>query len=91
VHYVRPAVDYLLQSLAASYGSRAIGVILTGTGSDGADGVRAVKANGGFVIIQDEASSEFFGMPGAALKTHCVDRVLPLSEIAPALMARVPA
>lgn len=85
VQFVRPSADRLFASLAEGFGARAIAVVLTGTGRDGAAGVRAVKARGGTVIVQDEVSSEHFGMPGAAIATGLADRVLPLSSIAPAL------
>ncbi len=61
-------------------------MVLTGTGRDGADGVRAIKSRGGTVIVQDEASSEFFGMPNAAAQTGIADQILPLEAIAAALM-----
>lgn len=89
VHFVRPSADLMFESMAAAYRDRAIAVILTGTGSDGEMGIRAVKSTGGTVIAQDEATSEFFGMPGAAIKTGCVDFILPLNEIAPALITLV--
>ena len=63
--------------------------MLTGTGSDGSLGVKAVKQMGGTVIAQDEATSEFFGMPHAAIETESVHYVLPLSEIAATLRALV--
>ncbi len=85
VHFVRPSADLLYESVAASYQSRAIAVILTGSGSDGSMGVTAIKAMGGLVIAQNEATAEFFSMPDAAIKTGCVDFVLPLEEIAPHL------
>jgi two-component system chemotaxis response regulator CheB len=87
VRYVRPSADLLFSSLAASFGAQVIAVVLSGTGKDGADGVRDVKQEGGTVIAQDEATAEFFGMPGAAIQTGAVDRVLPLAEIAAALVA----
>lgn len=84
VHFVRPSADLLFESTAAAFGERAIAVVLSGTGQDGAMGVKAVKKMGGTVIVQD-AQAEFGGMPHAALATGLVDFVLPLDEIAPAL------
>ncbi|MHB1006300.1 MAG: chemotaxis protein CheB [Chloroflexota bacterium] len=89
VHFVRPSADLLFESAAASYRDRAIAVVLTGTGSDGSMGVRAIKKMGGTVIAQDEATAQFFGMPGAAIATGEVDYVLPLLEIASALASLV--
>jgi two-component system chemotaxis response regulator CheB len=85
VHFVRPSADLLFESTAASYKDRAIAVVLSGSGKDGAMGVKAIKKMGGTVIVQDEKTSEFFGMPDAAQQTGVVDFVLPLREIAPAL------
>lgn len=89
VHFVRPSADLLFESVAASYRDRAIAVVLTGTGSDGAMGVQAIKKMGGTVIVQDEKTSEFFGMPGAAIHTGSADFVLPLEEIASALVTLI--
>jgi two-component system chemotaxis response regulator CheB len=85
VHFVRPSADLLFESVAGSYRERAIAVVLTGTGGDGSMGVQAIKKMGGTVIVQDEESSEYFGMPSAAIKTGDADFVLPLDEIAHAL------
>lgn len=85
VHYVRPSADVLFQSAAGSVGPRMIAVILTGTGSDGAKGVQAVKAAGGRVIVQNKATSAFYGMPEAAILTGSVDWILPLDAIPQAL------
>ena len=86
VHFVRPSADLLFESTAGSFKERAIAVVLSGSGSDGSMGVRAIQKVGGTVLAQDETSSEFFGMPGAAIQTGCVDFVLSLQEIAPALI-----
>ena len=89
VHFVRPSADLLFESVAASYRERALAVVLTGTGIDGTMGVQAIKKMGGTVIAQDEPSSDFFGMPGAAIQTGSVDLILPLTGIAPALVGLV--
>lgn len=86
VRFVRPSVDLLFQSVAGSYGDRAIAVVLTGTGSDGAMGVEAVKDSGGTVIVEDEGTAEFSAMPHAAISTGCADFVLPIGEIGAALV-----
>jgi two-component system chemotaxis response regulator CheB len=78
---VRPAVDRMMKSVAEVYGSRAIGVLLTGMGHDGALGMKAIKDRGGTTIVQNQETSTVFGMPQAAIKQQCVDAVLPLSEI----------
>jgi two-component system, chemotaxis family, protein-glutamate methylesterase/glutaminase len=85
VHFVRPSADLLFESAAASFKERAIAVVLSGSGSDGAMGVRAIKKMGGTVIVQDARNAEFAGMPDAALATGVADFVLALDEIAPAL------
>jgi two-component system chemotaxis response regulator CheB len=87
VHFVRPAADHLFESIAGSFGPRAVAVVLTGTGHDGATGAQAVKQAGGRVIVQDETTSEFFGMPKSAIDAGQVDQILPLDDIASALVA----
>ncbi|MEX2393890.1 MAG: chemotaxis protein CheB [Actinomycetota bacterium] len=87
VHFVRPSADLLFESAAAAYRSRAIGVVLTGTGADGSVGAKAFNTTGGTLIAQDEDSSDFFGMPDATIKAANVDFILALDEIAPALLA----
>jgi len=89
VHFVRPSADLLFESVAASHRDRAIAVVLTGTGSDGVMGVQAIKKMGGTVIAQDKESSEFFGMPSAAIQAGSVDFTLPLNEIPSALVTLV--
>lgn len=85
VHFARPSADRLFESVAESYGKRVIAAVLTGAGTDGASGVKAVHTAGGIVIAQDKATSTQFGMPGAAIETGKVDLVLPLNSIAPTL------
>ena len=85
VHFVRPSADLLFESTAASFKERAIAVVLSGSGSDGAMGVKAIKKMGGTVIVQDASNAEFAGMPEAARATGLADFVLTLDEIAPAL------
>lgn len=89
VHFVRPSADLLFESVAASYKDRSIAVVLSGTGSDGSMGVQAIKKMGGTVIVQDEKTSEFFGMPGAAIQSGSADFILPLDEIPSALVTLV--
>jgi two-component system chemotaxis response regulator CheB len=86
VQYVRPAVDVLFKSVAECCRDRAVAVVMSGTGHDGSDGCRDIKRCGGHVIVQDEATSEFAGMPTAASATGLADEVLPLLNIAPALV-----
>jgi two-component system chemotaxis response regulator CheB len=86
VNNQKPAADILFKSAADHYGNSLVSVVLTGMGSDGAEGTRFVKQAGGITISQDEASSMIFGMPLAAFETGCVDLVLPLNEIAPRLI-----
>lgn len=89
VHFVRPSADLLFESAAGSYGPKAIACVLTGTGSDGAMGVSAIKARGGTVVVQDPAGAEFKGMPEAAVATGAVDFVLRLDEIAQVVISLV--
>jgi two-component system chemotaxis response regulator CheB len=84
-----PGVDATFNSVAASIGPRAIGVILTGMGRDGAFGLKAMRDAGAITIGQDEESSAVWGMPGAAAAVGAVQRTLPLGEIARALVAIV--
>jgi two-component system chemotaxis response regulator CheB len=84
-----PNIDVTMESVAAFAGALSIGVVLTGMGSDGARGAKAVKNAGGLVLAQDEASSVIFGMPAEAIKTGAVDQVLNIDDIYPAIEKRV--
>jgi two-component system chemotaxis response regulator CheB len=84
-----PNIDVTMESVAAFAGAMSIGVVLTGMGCDGARGSRAIKAAGGIVLAQDEATSVIFGMPDEAIKTGCVEQVLPIDDIYPAIEKRV--
>jgi two-component system chemotaxis response regulator CheB len=81
----------MLSSPAKHFGRDLTAVILTGMGDDGRLGVQAVAASGGAVIAESEETAVIFGMPQQAIETGAVDAILPLSEIAPALEAGVPA
>lgn len=89
IRHVLSSANPLFESASTVLGNRAIAVVLTGSGGDGTDGVQSIKARGGTVIAQDKDSSEHFGMPGSAIDTGAVDHVLPLEEIAPALVRLV--
>ncbi len=84
-HGVRPSVDELFLSLAAAFGSRAIGVVLTGMGRDGVEGARAIKAEGGIVLAEAESTCTVYGMPRALAEAGLADRVVPIDEMAAAL------
>jgi two-component system chemotaxis response regulator CheB len=85
----RPSVDVLFQSVARTHGSRAIGVILTGMGSDGAIGMKDIRERGGTTLAQDEATSVIFGMPKVAIENGVVDKVVPLTDMAEEILRRV--
>lgn len=78
----KPSVDVLFRSVKIEYKDKILAVILTGMGSDGAAGIAEIKDAGGFTVAQDEDSCVVFGMPGSAIKTGKVDRIIPLGKIA---------
>ena len=81
VHFSRPSIDLLFESVAGMYGSRSIGVVLSGSNRDGAVGIRAIKEAGGTTVVQDPASAEFRVMPQAAVATGCVDFVTVIANL----------
>jgi len=81
VHHQRPAVDVLFKTVAMNAGGNAVGIILTGMGSDGAKGMLAMKQVGSPTIAQDEKSCVVYGMPKEAVKLNAVDKILPLDQI----------
>lgn len=80
-HGVRPAADYTMFSVAQLFGSRTIGIVLTGMGKDGAQGLLSIKQSGGYNLAQDESSSIVFGMAKEAIAIGAIDKVLPLDKI----------
>ena len=82
----RTAFDMFLRSLAEDCGERAIAIVFSGTGSDGSEGLKAVKSKGGFVIVQEPSEAAFDGMPKSAIQTGQADRVLPVAEMPGALI-----
>jgi two-component system chemotaxis response regulator CheB len=88
-HSCRPAVDVLFRSVAAAYGARVLGVVLTGMGQDGLKGSEQIVAAGGCVLAQDEATSVVWGMPGFVARAGLAEEVLPLEHVAGGIEARV--
>jgi len=81
VHYQRPSVDVLFQSVAANAGKNAVGVILTGMGADGAKGLLAMKERGAYTLAQDAESCVVFGMPKEAIKLGAADKIVALADV----------
>jgi len=89
LHHQRPSVDVLFHSVAKQAGANAMGVLLTGMGSDGAEGLLAMRQSKAYTIAQDEASSVVYGMPGEAVKLGAACDILPLSEISGRIIKRL--
>jgi two-component system chemotaxis response regulator CheB len=89
VNYVRPSADVTMISMAETFGRKNVAVVLTGIGSDGANGIKSIKDKGGFTIAQDKETSVVFGMPKAAIETGCVDIVAPLDLIPKEIMKAI--
>lgn len=88
-HYVCPSADVALRSIAPVYGRNVIGVVLTGMGSDGTEGLRAIKGHGGYNIAEDESTCIVYGMPKSAIQAGVVDKVVPLHQIAKEIVEAV--
>lgn len=88
-NFCRPAADVLFRSAVDVYGSRVLGVVMTGMGQDGERGSRRIRENGGQVIVQDRASSVVWGMPAAVQEAGLANAVLPLSELAAEITRRL--
>jgi two-component system chemotaxis response regulator CheB len=89
VNSVVPSVDVTMETAAETIDDPVVGVILTGMGTDGAEGITQIKAAGGATIAQDEASSAVFGMPQRAIETGCVDSVEPIDTISEAILSMI--
>lgn len=85
----RPSVDPMMESVAQIYGSRAIGVILTGMGHDGSKGIQSIKQSQGYTIAEDQSTCVVFGMPKSAIEIGAIQKVLPLPSIAAEIVRAV--
>lgn len=86
VRFLRPSIDLMFESVANECGSRCIALVLSGALRDGSMGMCTVKKAGGLTLVEDPSDAEFPSMPMAAMATGCVDKVVPLVEIGPALI-----
>ncbi|MGZ3745916.1 MAG: protein-glutamate methylesterase/protein-glutamine glutaminase [Pseudobdellovibrionaceae bacterium] len=91
LHSVRPAADYLMKSVAKYVGKNACGVVLTGMGKDGAEGLLEMKKSGAYTVAQNEETCIVYGMPQAAVNLGAADKVLPLDKIAEDLLHKIAA
>ena len=89
IRFSRPSIDMMFGAVAATYGKRCIGVILSGSNRDGADGIAAIKRAGGITIAQDPATAEYRIMPQAAIETGCVDLIVTLEKLGETISALV--
>jgi two-component system chemotaxis response regulator CheB len=85
----RPSVDVLFQSVARACGDAVVGVLLTGMGDDGADGLTEIRAAGGVTLAQDEATCVVFGMPQQAIRRGAATRVVPIQRVAEEILGAI--
>jgi two-component system chemotaxis response regulator CheB len=88
-NHCRPAVDVLFRSAVTCYGAGTLALVLTGMGSDGLAACRLIRAAGGTILAQDQATSAVWGMPGSVAQAGLAQRVLPISAIAPEILRLV--
>ncbi|GJD23759.1 protein-glutamate methylesterase CheB [Rivularia sp. IAM M-261] len=88
-NYCRPAVDVLFRSVAKVYGNKSLGVVLTGMGKDGLQGAEHIRACGGHIFVQDQASSVVWGMPGFVANAGLAESILPINQMAGAILRLV--
>jgi two-component system chemotaxis response regulator CheB len=88
INHSRPSIDVLFDSAAAAFGADVTGVVLTGANGDGAAGLRTIRRRGGWAVVQDPAQAERDTMPRAAIELAGADEILPLEQIAPAIVRR---
>jgi two-component system chemotaxis response regulator CheB len=89
-NFCRPAVDPLFRSAVTAYDGAVLGVVLTGMGSDGRAGAAEIRSAGGHVVVQDQATSVVWGMPGAIAQAGLADEILPLDRIAETIIRALP-
>ncbi len=89
VHSVRPSITVMMNSVAECFGSKTLGVLLTGMGQDGVEGMRSIKRVGGFTLAEDESSCVVFGMPRVAIQEGVVDKVVPITHMGIEIMKKI--
>jgi two-component system chemotaxis response regulator CheB len=85
----RPSVDVLMSAVARAYGARVLGIVLTGMGTDGVEGLRAIREAGGRTLAESEETCVIYGMPKAALEAGVAERAVPLGRMADEILAAV--
>ena len=89
VSLFRPSIDVMMESVAENFGNNSIGVIMTGMGYDGCEGIAKIQSAGGFSIAQDKSSSVVFGMNKTAIAKGYIEKVVPLKRVVPLILERL--